>query len=140
MTSISFNLINRVKHQLCQSQKWQYHLCGDKLCARHSLWFQFSKQRLFWKLTPGRASMGNRKTRKKFELQIIPLIQSHYRLCFDHYYFYFFLLSHSESLCSVKTTLHYIWSKPFCGSFFYSIAKDSNADLTVGNWNSKIDP
>ena len=22
----------------------------------------------------------------------------------------------------------------------YSIVKDSNADLTVGNWNSKIDP
>ena len=36
MTSISFNLINRVKYQLCQSQKWQYHLCGDELCARPS--------------------------------------------------------------------------------------------------------
>ena len=34
LTSISFNLINRVKYQLCQSQKWQYHLCGDELCAR----------------------------------------------------------------------------------------------------------
>ena len=34
MTSISFDLINRVKYQLCQSQKWQYHLCGDELCAR----------------------------------------------------------------------------------------------------------
>ena len=31
--SISFNLINRVKYQLCQSQKWQYHLCGDEKCA-----------------------------------------------------------------------------------------------------------
>ena len=28
LTSISFNLINRVKYQLCQSQKWQYHLCA----------------------------------------------------------------------------------------------------------------
>ena len=34
MTSISFDSINRVKYQLCQSQKGQYHLCGDELCAR----------------------------------------------------------------------------------------------------------
>ena len=33
LTSISINLINRVKYQLCQSQKWKYHLCGDELCA-----------------------------------------------------------------------------------------------------------
>ena len=25
-------------------------------------------------------------------------------------------------------------------TFYYSIVKDSNADLTVGNWNSKKDP
>ena len=31
---ISFDLINRVKYQLFHSQKWQYHLCGDELCAR----------------------------------------------------------------------------------------------------------
>ena len=37
LTSISLNLINRVKYQLCQSQKWQYHLCGDELCARRIL-------------------------------------------------------------------------------------------------------
>ena len=37
MTSISFTLINRVEYQLCQSQKWQYHLCGDELCARRVL-------------------------------------------------------------------------------------------------------
>ena len=34
LTNISLNLINRVKYQLCQSQKSQYHLCGDELCAR----------------------------------------------------------------------------------------------------------
>ena len=34
LTSISFNLINSVNYQLCQSQKRQYHLCGDELCAR----------------------------------------------------------------------------------------------------------
>ena len=33
LTSFSFNLINRVKNQLCQSQKWQYQLCWDELCA-----------------------------------------------------------------------------------------------------------
>ena len=37
LTSISFNLINRVEYHLCQSQKWQYHLCGDQLCARQPL-------------------------------------------------------------------------------------------------------
>ena len=36
LTNISFNLINRVKYQLCQSQKWQYHLCWDELCARRT--------------------------------------------------------------------------------------------------------
>ena len=34
LTSISLTLINRVEYQLCQSQKWQYHLRGDELCAR----------------------------------------------------------------------------------------------------------
>ena len=34
LTGISFDLINSVKYQLCQSQKRQYHLCGDELCAR----------------------------------------------------------------------------------------------------------
>ena len=34
LTSISYNLINSVKYQLCQSQKGQYHLCGDELFAR----------------------------------------------------------------------------------------------------------
>ena len=34
LSSFSFNLINRVKIQLCQSQKGQYHLCGDELFAR----------------------------------------------------------------------------------------------------------
>ena len=36
LTNISFILINRVKYQLCQSQKWQYHLCWDELCARRT--------------------------------------------------------------------------------------------------------
>ena len=30
LTSISFNLINIVKYQLCQSQKWQYHICARR--------------------------------------------------------------------------------------------------------------
>ena len=34
LISICFTLTNRVEYQLFQSQKWQYHLCGDALCAR----------------------------------------------------------------------------------------------------------
>ena len=36
----------------------------------------------------------------------------------------------------------YLWEKVEndINSFIYSIVKDSNADLTVGNWDSKIDP
>ena len=37
LTNISFNWINRVKYQLCQSQRGQYHLSGDELCARLKL-------------------------------------------------------------------------------------------------------
>ena len=46
LTSISFNLINRVKYQLCQSQKWQYHKCEDKLCARQFVW-EFKNNNFF---------------------------------------------------------------------------------------------
>ena len=52
MTSISLNLINRVKYQLCQSQKWQYHLCGDELCARRAATLfsehRFGSTGIFW--------------------------------------------------------------------------------------------
>ena len=37
-------------------------------------------------------------------------------------------------------TVEKIFIKQFIISQSYSIVKDSNADLTVGNWDSKIDP
>ena len=52
LTNISFNLINRFKNQLCQSQKWQYHLCGDELCARRAATLfsenRFGSTSIFW--------------------------------------------------------------------------------------------
>ena len=42
-----------------------------------------------------------------------------------------------ETIC--KNTVLWTQSRPK-NAADYSIVKDSNADLTVGNWNSKKDP
>ena len=60
LTNISFNLINRVKYQLCQSQKWQYHLCGDELCARPLIsWKSF---RCPWNISRARITKEGAET------------------------------------------------------------------------------
>ena len=53
-------------------------------------------------------------------------------------------MSQVDSACKIPQ--NWVHSELLMSSFthnlsdYYSIVKDSNADLTVGNWNSKKDP
>ena len=57
----------------------------------------------------------------------------------DEYWIYYFMGLNNGANVVLYSYLCFT-PLPFSMSYFYSIVKDSNADLTVGNWNSKKDP